>query len=161
MTLAGCQFVSNHAKENGGGIYVSTNQTLTVLDSWAYKQLAIVETDHPYQSKPPIGNASQVIISRSVSVSEADGLMLIFDFRTNVNNNDNLYIYTDSSRKQRLFTFSGNVGWPGVNSPALFYQLNSLYIELRGPEINYLNSSYYGFKLTVYPFGVKLFYLYV
>ena len=156
VTVAGCQIANNYA-QNGGGLYLDQlNDNFVIVSSSVYKQTQVVQTTHPYQSLPPQNNVPQIILNQTITIEDADELIIVFDSQTELSGNDPFSIWTNSSREELLFMNNQYDPWPGIARPPLRFRLNSIFIELSGPTFNFkTKGEFYGFKMTVYPSGVR------
>lgn len=149
LQLVGTQFLRNQAAEQGGGVYLATgNAEFTVIDVLGYEGVRTVESPHPYS----YFDAS----SETVSVTNATSLILYFDQHTRLSRIDSVYIYTDESKSELLFSQAGSSLWPGVTLPALRLARDSFYIELETYS-DFFNAptatsdNVYGYRLYVTP----------
>lgn len=106
--IVSSSFTDNVAYEEGGGIYAQSNhEGLKVIDSNAYWSMTTVESDHPYYSEDavidPGGQSAtqQVIMSETVTIYDAEELILYFDLLTSFV--DTLNIYDNSIDRNLLW----------------------------------------------------------
>jgi len=110
---------------------------------------------HPYQSAFPDENGVYIIMSQTVTASSTDiaGFLLNFNENSNINSLDKLYIYTDSSKTELIY--STNKLYPGSNIPSMRITGSTFYVEFTGNSRSYYPTTYgqdyYGYTLYAYP----------
>jgi predicted outer membrane repeat protein len=148
LMIASSKFLQNTAGNNGGAIYLSkSHDNFAIINSKTYSNFMVIESRHPYTSK-----AYSVIYSYTVTKPGASRIIVSFDKQSKIWPLDTFTVYTDSSRRVILYQNRGTATWPGVDVPVIIIYRDNFFIELKGPDRNYIIiGGYFGFRANIYP----------
>jgi predicted outer membrane repeat protein len=151
LRIGGCQFDSNSAGGQGGGIFVeSGNDLLLLVDADAAEKMLVFESEHPYEYE-------ELIFGQNVSVPGALGYLVFFDPLCSIGNEDRVTLFrTDGSDRKVLFKVKGDGDWPGVSEPTLQLDVTEFRLEFTGHTSYYTpetqkSDKYFGFRAYIVP----------
>ena len=160
IDFVSCTFTNNVALDGNGGALAleSDNKYISVIAG--VSSPIVVETAHPYVSGYPLTDGSRyIIMSQTVSISNAIGYIIFFDTQSTIFAYDTFGIYEDTTKTTRYYYRDSsqlsniNAYWPGTYRLPLSISGSTLYFEFLGPSslANQIVSSLYGFRAYIYP----------